>query len=157
MSDLDRRLNGLDQRRAAESGHAWGGPANPDPPLVCFPMPAPGSREQVRVEFPAPIVSSTQVTPEGVVRPKPIDDLATYAQAWGWDIMITYAHGWLPHATHGTPSAVSKESWGVRMRRDGHRAVAVRMGGEWASMWTWAASDQFVHHGTLKAFKEALA
>jgi hypothetical protein len=130
----------------------WEGSGEPVGPVT---MP-PRAAEPVILQFPAPLVDAT-TTPEGsVVRPAPVNDLEAYAASRGWDVMITYAHGWVPHASWGTPSAEPKESWGVRLRRGQFRAVAVRMGGTWASMWTWSDTDRFTHHQTLGAFREAI-
>jgi hypothetical protein len=130
----------------------WLGSGEPVPPLDMS-RPAP----EVEVAFPVPVVGAT-AEPEGsVVKPKPVVDLEKYAAAHGWDYMTTYACGWVPHATHGRPTSEQpKESWGVRLRRGGQRAVAVRMGATWASMWTWSGTDRFTHHKTLSDFREAL-
>lgn len=113
--------------------------------------------EPVAVEFPAPVVGATS-DPEVIVRaPNPVTELEAYAASLGWDTMITYAKGWVPHASWGTPNkGGARESWGVRLRRGPFRAVAVRMNGSWASMWTWSDKDRFTHHKTLGAFQEAI-
>lgn len=122
-----------------------GPPGSPDFSRLVEPPPA---------HFPAPLVTSD--LPVQLSQPGPVTDLEARAAALGWDTMITYAKGWTPHATHGTPSKQAKESWAVRLRRGPFRAVAVRMGGTWASMWTWSDTDRFTHHRTLAAFEEAI-
>lgn len=105
--------------------------------------------------FPAPEVTSDD--PQGsVVIPSPATDLAVYAAALGWEHMVTYARGWVPHATHGRPLKGVRESWAVRLRRENRRAVAVRMGGNWVSMWTWGQGEQFTHHKGIMEFREAI-
>lgn len=130
----------------------WMGSGQPVGP-VDFSRPAP---EEEDGPFPAPLVTAGQPWEGMVVPPKPIMDMARYADAAGWDHMITYAKGWVPHATHGRPSEKPKESWAVRMKRGEQRAVAVRMDAQWASLWTWAADSPFVHHKGLGEFKEAV-
>jgi hypothetical protein len=118
----------------------------------------PREAEPVVVEFPAPLITSDMPW-EGVASPPgPVTDLAAYAASCGWDVMITYAEGWVPHASWGTPNkGGARQSWGVRLRRGAFRAVAVRMNGSWASMWTWSDTDRFTHHQSLTAFREAIA
>lgn len=145
----------IDQIRAAENGLPWGGHAEPDPPLHCFPMRESFAREPERQEFPAPMISSTEsdLAPDP---PAPVAGLAAYAAGHGWDHMLTYARGWVPHARLGTPGANPKTSWAVRLRRGPYRAVAVRMHGDWTSLWTWSSAESFTRHKLLEMFKEAL-
>lgn len=144
----------IDQQRAAEAGLPWGGHARPDPPLNCFPMRADLAPAETAPQYPAPLHTSNDSLPD--IAPRPIADLAMYAAGLDWEYMITYAHGWVPHARLGTPGKAPKTSWAVRLRRGPFRAVAVRMDDSWASMWTWSDTDRFVHHRLLDAFKEAL-
>jgi len=142
------------QDTAIFRSEVWTGSGEPVGPVTMPPREA----DPVILQFPAPVVGAT-TEPEGsVVRPAPVDDLEAYAASLGWDVMITYAKGWVPHASWGTPNkGDARESWGVRLRRGPFRAVAVRMGGTWASMWTWSDTDRFTHHQTLTAFREAIA
>lgn len=111
--------------------------------------------EIIAEPFPMPEVTSAD--PQGsVIVPPPAVDLAAYAAGLGWEHMITYARGWVPHATHGRPLKDIRESWAVRLRREHRRAVAVRMGGDWASMWTWGQGEQFTHRKGITAFREAI-
>lgn len=103
--------------------------------------------------FPAP--SLTSDTPAGLIS-APASALLGHALALGWDGVVTQAKGHVPHATHGRPSAEAKLSEAVRLARGSRRAVAVRMGGSWASLWTWSPDQFFTRHATLEAFKEAL-
>jgi hypothetical protein len=131
----------------------WPGSGEPVGDVV---MP-PRAEPEIVLAFPEPVVPAT-VAEEFIARaPAVVNDLEAYAVAQGWDIMITYAKGWVPHASWGTPNkGDARESWGVRMRRGAFRATAVRMNGSWASMWTWSDTDFFVHHKTLGAFQEAI-
>lgn len=130
----------------------WPGSGEPVGPLVTPPRQA----VEVSVEFPLPVVTSNDPLPS-VAIPNPVTELEAYAASLGWDTMITYAKGWVPHASWGTPNkGGARESWGVRMRRGAFRATAVRMNGSWASMWTWSDTDFFSHHKTLTEFQEAI-
>ncbi len=128
----------------------WAGSGEPLP-SISFARVEP----EVEQPFPRPEVTSTD-TAGRVEPPTLVIDLAACAQALGWDHMITYARGWVPHARTGRPLAGVRESWAVRLRREGRRAVAVRMGGAWVSMWTWGADDRFTHHQGITAFREAI-
>lgn len=111
--------------------------------------------EEIEQPFPAPSLISdapTDATPS-----QPVAGLLAWAQAHGWDGVVTFARGHVPHATHGRPSAQAKFSEAVRLHRGRERAVAVRMGGSWASLWTWSDRDFFTRHATLEAFKQAIA
>lgn len=88
--------------------------------------------------YPAPIVTSNDPIPDGVTKPRPVADLEALARRAGWNINTTYAEGWVPHASHGTPGAEPKQSWAVRLERHGSRAVAVRMADTWTSFWVWS-------------------
>jgi hypothetical protein len=130
----------------------WVGSGEPVKPLD---MSRDWPADHERVPYPEPIVGACE--PDGsVLMPRPVTDLQKYASAQGWAVMLTYAYGWLPHATYGTPGAEPKHSWGVRMRRGGTNAVAVYMGGKWESLWTWSNTGGFVHHKGITVFKEAV-
>jgi hypothetical protein len=74
--------------------------------------------------------------------------------AWslGWSTVVTRAVGTMPHAIHGTPGQ-ELESWAVRMVRGGQRAVAVRRGPGWSSLWTWSSDQLHTRSSTLAEFK----
>lgn len=111
--------------------------------------------EVVEQPFPAPILTSDT---DSVITPsQPAGALLALASGSGWAGVITHAHGHMPHATHGRPSAAAKKSEAVRLVRGNQRAVAVRMGGSWSSLWTWSSTQFFTRHATLEAFKNALA
>lgn len=127
--------------------------------LVCFPMRidwelATGYRPAVD-PYPAPLVA-VQERPRAEW-PKVIGDLWALGEVHGWDSTVTYAVGYLSHASYGTPGDKPKQSWAVRMKRGGRRAVAVRMGDDWESLWTWSSDQFFTRHGTLGAFMDAVS
>lgn len=107
-----------------------------------------------RGPFPAPALTSTDPLPE--ITPGPVLGLVMTAEGFGWECVTTAAVGHVPHATRGTPSAQPKSSWAARMQRGEQRAVAVRMDGNWTSLWTWSSTTAFKRHATLEAFKGAL-
>ena len=119
------------------------------------PGPVDFSRVADAVEQAYPAPSLTSVMPYGKPASAPAASLYALALAHGWQGEITYARGCPPHATHGRPTA-ERFSEAVRLHRGDQRAVAVRMGGSWASLWTWSASQFFTRHATLEVFKEAL-
>jgi hypothetical protein len=130
------------------------GASHPDPPLHCFPLRvdwemATGWKPPAE-PFPAPLATSTDKP-----APAPVANLCKMAVLAGWAPTVTYAHGFMPHATHGRPGE-AKESWALRLTRGGQRAVAVRLGASWSSLWTWSSTQFFVRHGTLESFKRAL-
>lgn len=104
--------------------------------------------------YPAPTLTSDMPLRQPPSRPA--RDLLTLAQTHGWNGRITQAEGHVPHASWGTPGKSPKFSEAVRLRRGDQCAVAVRVGGSWASLWTWAPTQFFTPHKTLAAFQEAL-
>ena len=142
---------GKQAKREIKTEHrpaVWQGSGQPVGP-VDFSRPA----DTIEQPYPAPALTSDMLHTGSPSQPAA--DLLTLAVSHGWDGRITFAEGNPPHATHGRPLAV-KKSEAVRLARDGRRAVAVRMGGKWASLWTWSADQFFTQHATLEAFKEAL-
>lgn len=103
--------------------------------------------------YPEPLVTSEDGQ-EPAKRPGPVTDLAALAESLGWDVRrITYAEGWVPHATHGTPGKAPKQSWAIRMARGEHRAVAVRMGDAWDSFYVLGPDrmDRYTRLGDFQA------
>lgn len=105
--------------------------------------------------FPAPLMTSDDELRLAVSQPA--NALLSMALVHGWLGVVTQAKGHVPHATHGRPSAQAKYSEAVRLHRGRQRAVAVRCGGTWASLWTWSDAVFFTRHATLEAFKQAIA
>lgn len=128
-----------------------------DDALVCFPTKIDWQMTQPPADlekFPAPLVTSRDGQEDAHQKPGPVTDLAAYALAQGWNVEITYAEGWVPHATTGKPLG-PKVSWALRLYRNGVAAVAVRRGDGWDTM--WVLGDPWRSFSTLGAFKEALA
>src|SRR5690242_5567385 len=102
-------------------------------PLVCFPLRSEWNMLHPEREeaFPEPLRRSTDTggTP-GV--PEPVLKLQALAERAGWRSRVTYAVGYMPHATHGRPGVSPKASWALRMARGPFRAVAVQVEGSWA-------------------------
>lgn len=132
--------------------------SHPDAPLVCFPLRIDweaSSEYQAPVEpYPVPSAVGHFVTVEAW--PQPVKSLVAWANASGWSALVTRAVGTMPHASYGTPTT-EKESFAVRMAHGSRRAVAVRRGTAWDSFWTWGPEQFFTRHGTLEAFKQAIA
>ncbi len=114
------------------------------------------SRPPVVEERPFPAPTLTSGMPHEEPTSRPAAALLLLAQECGWTGHITQARGHVPHATTGRPSAEAKFSEALRLARGSERAVAVRLGGSWTSLWTWSASRFFARHATLEAFKVAL-
>jgi len=110
--------------------------------------------EEIKADYPAPSLTSDQ--PYDQPSSGPAAGLLKHAMTLGWDGVITYARGHVPHATHGTPGKDAKFSEALRLQRGDQRAVAVRMDGSWTSLWTWSPSQFFTRHKTLEAFQGAL-
>lgn len=127
----------------------WLGSGEPVGP-VDFSRPQP---EPVKA-FPAPVLTSTDEPARSFSGPASL--LLAEAAGQGWEGLITQAEGHVPHATHGRPGVAAKFSEAVRLTRGAQRAVAVRMGGSWSSLWTWSPDQFFTRHSTLDAFKAAL-
>ena len=145
------RTEGKQAKREVKFEHrpaVWTGTGHVDP--VDFSRPAEPEPEP----YPAPALTSDM--PSDQKPSAPAAALLSLAVAHGWTGTITHAHGNPPHATHGRPLA-AKASEAVRLGRGQQRAVAVRMGGSWTSLWTWSPSQFFTRHATLEAFKMALS
>lgn len=119
------------------------------PMLIERPAPA------IAKAFPKPLVGATVKGPEDW--PDPVADLAALARRSAWLYQVTYAKGWTPHASYGTPSAKPKESWALRMRRGQERAVAVRMDGSWSSFWYWSPDTLMSRSKLLEDFRQVLS
>lgn len=108
--------------------------------------------------FPEPLVCSTgDAEPPGY--PAPVLALRARLEAAGWRCLITYAEGWMPHATTGRPGTAPRASLALRMRRAGRGAVAVyraqSKGWAWDLFYTWSPAEPWQKHGTLGAFEDA--
>lgn len=125
--------------------------------ITHFPFPPPG--EPVPAEpteaYPVPVLTSDM--PCDRTASAPAAGLLALARSHGWIGHITHASGYLPHALHGTPGKEIKHSEAVRLVRDDQRAVAVRIGGSWGSLWTWSGTQFFKRYGLLAEFKASLA
>jgi hypothetical protein len=147
------RTEGKTVKRELKYEHrpgVWTGSGLPVGP-VDFSRPAP----KVIEAYPAPTLTSKDMPAEEASRPA--SDLLMLAHERGWIGEITQARGHVPHASYGTPGKAAKFSEAVRLRRGDCRAVAVRMDGSWASMWTWSPTQFFARHKLLDEFREALA
>lgn len=120
-----------------------------------YPFPPPGDAPPVeRKIYPAPSLTSDMPTDR--VAGLTAAGLLMLASSRGWEGRITFACGFLPHATYGTPGKTIKASEAVRLWRGDQRAVAVRMGDDWMSLWTWSPTQFFTRHATLDDLREAL-
>lgn len=147
----------VDLLRAEQAGLPLG-ESHPDEPLHCFPLRidwemATGWKPAAE-PYPAPLRPSYEPAP--ITAPAPVTQLRKVLAPFGWTAEVTYAHGCMPHATHGRPGE-PQESWAVRLVRGPQRAVAVRLGAAWSSLWTWSTTQFFARHGTLEAFTLATA
>lgn len=145
------RTEGKQAKREIKYLHrptVWPGSGHVGP--VDFSRPAAALAEA----YPAPTLRSD--TPVVITPSAPACGLLTHAQGFGWDGVITHARGHVPHATHGRPGT-EKASEAVRLQRGDQRAVAVRMGGSWTSLWTWSTTQFFTRHKLLDEFKAALS
>jgi hypothetical protein len=123
--------------------------------IVHYPFPPVGEAPPVEREpYPAPVLTSDM--PCTLAPFSTVADLADLARSYGWTAVITFAEGYVPHASYGTPGKTIKKSQAVRMVRGGTRAVAVRMGSSWDSMWIWSGTQFFTRYATLAEFEEAL-
>lgn len=113
-----------------------------EPPLVCFPLRSEWVALQPKVAqtFPEPLRTSEEAAP--IQPPSAVLKMAQRGTQAAWSVNLTYAEGFWPHASYGTPGKTPKVSWVVRMTRGSHRAVAVYVEGSWRSLWDWSA-DQF--------------
>jgi hypothetical protein len=135
--------------------HAHAGPPAPNPlnPLIFTRDPDPEV-----LPYPDPLVLSTEAL-EGPDK-QAVRDLVTYAQANGWTCVVTYARGYLPHATHGTPGASPVDSLAVRMSRRTDRALGVYIGTgkawRWETLLAQVGPLPLTKSATLAAFRNAI-
>lgn len=144
------RTEGKQAKREVKYEHrpaVWTGTGHVDP--VDFSRPA----EKIEQPYPAPSLTSAMLYDKPAAGPAAA--LLELAEGLDWTGEITSARGCPPHATHGRPTA-ERFSEAVRLARGDARAVAVRMGGSWSSLWTWSVTEFFTRHATLEAFKIAL-
>lgn len=127
----------------------WTGTGQPLPPVPYGRTPPPAPEP-----FPLPEHTSNQPHPQAI--PQPVVSLNLLALMAGWGVLLTHSRGHVPHATTGRPLRGAKELWALRMSRGDQRAVAVRQGDKWASLWTWSSTTFFQRYGTLEAFQGAL-
>lgn len=135
------------------------GELHPEGDLVAFPLKIEWLATQPAVleeAFPVPLRGSTDTGGVPEV-PEPVLKLQRDAQGAGWATRLTYAEGYVPHATHGRPGEAAKPSWAVRMARGVEGAVAVRRGGTWESFWRWGPDLFFAQSGSLAAFTDDVA
>jgi hypothetical protein len=118
--------------------------------------PVPYNRPAAPEKEPFPVPLHTSDMSHTLRWPQPVTDIVHAAHVHGWENRITYAQGWVPHATHGTPSARPKQLWAVRLRRGDQRAVAVRADDSWKSFWTWSPRRMMVRTSLLADFKALL-
>lgn len=104
------------------------------------------------VPHPAPVVTSRDAMPDGVVQPGPVRKLAQQAREAGWQVLVQYADGHGIHGTTGRPTA-RRQSFAVRMQCDGKRAVAVYKIGStavWDGIWIFGDRAPFGHAGVTE-------
>lgn len=135
-----------------------GGPVECAAPAIPGPRPAPfdpAAYARKAAPEPAPYPAPTVTSRDGVMEPAPraMVKLKADMEAAGWRTLMQYAHGCMPHSTHGTPLA-AKPSWALRMERDGFSAVAVYRGGAWDAMYTWSAEQPHRKAATITVFRE---
>lgn len=146
-------IDHITRLRAEEAGLP-AAESHPDPFLVCFPMPENLLVIPEPAQFPPPLTGATTRPVDDW--PGPVEQLAALAATLGWNLKVTYAHGFTPHARLGTPSAMPKESWAIRLNRGDERAVAVRMAGMWSSFWYWSPNTLMRRSDTLIDFRARL-
>lgn len=112
----------------------------------------PGGREP----YPAPAFTSRDEMPAEVAVPPAVTGLATDALAAGWQAAVQGARGSFPHGSTGAPTAV-KDSFAVRMRRDGWGAYAVYAGAGWRSVMLWGAALPWFPLASVTDLREWLA
>ena len=124
--------------------------------ITHYPFPPPGAAPvpATAEPYPAPLLTSDD--PYDGPTSKPAADLLKLALSHGWTGRITYANGYVPHATTGKAGAAPKFSEALRLVRGDRHAVAVRLGGSWGSLWTWSGTQFFTRHKLLDEFKAAL-
>lgn len=107
--------------------------------------------------YPAPDITSR----DGAQGPDKaaVTALVRLAESHRWTVLVTYAKGYLQHATTGKPGTVRRGSLAVRMRRPGGQhavAVYVDHGSAWAWDTLWIAGARLEKYGQIGAFQDAL-
>jgi hypothetical protein len=85
--------------------------------------------------YPAPLISSRDGVPGPVKRA--VRDMERTMSMAGWSVMVTYAKGWIPHGSLGTPGTEPRESLAVRMARENGRQRAVAVYVDHGASWAW--------------------
>jgi len=135
--------------RARATGYAVPDGSVPFSPAVGYPMGTYVPAITAAVPHPAPVVTSRDPMPEGVVVPGPVRLLAAQARTAGWRVVVQYADGWGIHARLGTPTARVR-SFAVRMHSGKKRAVAVyKIGSTGTGTWdgVWIFGDRVPYGG----------
>lgn len=128
-------------------------------PTVGYSSPGlgPGRPEPPPAEvYSAPVVSSRDGVPGPEKRAVPA--LTALAARFGWVAAVTYAKGYVPHATTGQPGAAPRESLAVRLSRGRERAIAVYVdhGAAWSWDTLWLAGERLSRFGQVGAFVNAV-
>lgn len=139
--------------RIAATGYGAPDGSVPYGPIVGYPRGTYVPAVVERLPHPAPVTTSRQQRPEGVVEPGPVQKLATRARESGWQVLVQYADGHGIHGTTGRPTA-RVQSFAVRMQHaSGRRAVAVYRSGStwtWSSVWIFGDRAPFGHAGVTE-------
>lgn len=111
-----------------------------------------------REPYPNPAVSSRDDV-HGAWRqemPGAVTTLAADALAAGWETRVQRAIGCFPHGGTGA-STMERESFAVRMRRDGWGAYAVYVGTGWRSVMLWGRGLPWFPLASVTDLREWLA
>jgi hypothetical protein len=121
-----------------------------------YPFPPPGDAPAVEREpYPAPLLTSRDPVPPGTVAQPVVLELARLFDVHGWQHMITFAEGYVPHAAYGTPSKLPKKSQALRLQRGRQQAIAMRLGASW-DIFQARDAGRPSRYGTLEAFRDAM-
>lgn len=121
-------------------------------PVVGYPRGTYVPPVAVVVPHPAPVGTSRDEMPTGIVVPGPVLKLAQRARESGWQVLVQYADGHGIHGITGRPTA-RRQSFAVRMQCGSRRAVAVyKMGSTavWDGIWIFGDRAPFGHAGVTE-------